>query len=225
VHQLADAGLLKSFADVYRLQSRRGEMVQLERMGDGKVSNLLNAIEASKKRGLQRVLAGLGVRHVGARAAQIVADHFGAIDKLLAATREQIETFEVDGEKSGIGPEIAQSLHAFLRSKAGRHVMTQLEDAGVDLTVPRRRRDAMPTRGTPFAGKTVVITGTLADYGRKQLADKLEALGAKVTSSVSKSTDLLIAGEQPGSKLDKAADMGIETWDEKKLGEMMRGLK
>lgn len=225
VHQLADAGLLKSFADVYRLQSRRGEMVQLERMGDGKVSNLLNAIEASKKRGLQRVLAGLGVRHVGARAAQIVADHFGAIDKLLAATREQIETFEVDGEKSGIGPEIAKSLHAFLRSKAGRHVMTQLEDAGVDLTVPRRRRDAMPTRGTPFAGKTVVITGTLADYGRKELADKLEALGAKVTSSVSKSTDLLIAGEQPGSKLDKAADMGIETWDEKKLGEMMRGLK
>ena len=221
VHQLADASSLRSFGDIYALRERREQIVQLDRMGERKVENLLRAIEESKRRGLHRILAGLGIRHVGARAAQIVAHHFRSIDKLLAASREEFETFEVDGEKSGIGPEIAESLHGFLQSAAGRHIIEELRVAGVDLTAPRRARAAPAESASPFAAKTIVITGTLDGVDRKELAERLEAQGAKVTSTVSKKTDLLIAGQNPGSKLDKAKKLGVEIWEQDKLREAM----
>ena len=217
VCQLADAGLVNNFGDIYRLKDRTADMVDLERMGVTKVDNLISAIEASKSRGLQRVLAGLGIRHVGGRASQILAENFGSIDNLIAATEEQISEFEVDGEKSGIGPEIAKSLYQFLHSDAGHHVIDELTEAQVDLTAPKRPSGSAQTSDSPFNGKTIVLTGTLDNYDRKTLSQKLESLGAKVTSSVSSNTDLVIAGSSAGSKLDKATALGVETWDEARL--------
>ncbi len=221
VVQLADAGLLEHFGDIYRLKDRRDEMLALERMGETKVDNLLAAIETSKQRGLQRVLAGLGIALVGARASQIIAEHFGDIDALAAASAEEIGSFEVDGEKSGIGPEIAQSLFAFLSSEAGRRIVEELKAAGVNLTQPKRQRAQAENDESPWAGKVIVLTGTLESYERKPLTEKLESLGAKVTSSVSKKTDLVIAGDKAGSKLDKAEQLGVEVWDEQRLREVL----
>ncbi len=209
VHQLADAGLLNSFGDIYRLKDRRHKLVQLERMGEKKVDNLLAGIEASKGRGLASVLAGLGVRHVGSRAAQILAEHFGAIDALLGASEQELASIDE------IGPITAASVYGFLHARAGRHVIDALRAAGVKMTAPRRA--AAAATASAFAGKTIVLTGTLESFDRKALTKKLEAMGAKVTGSVSKKTDLVIAGESAGSKLDKATELGIERWDEAKL--------
>ncbi len=227
VHQLADAGLLQSFGDVYRLAGQREKMLELARMGERKCDNLLAGIEASRKRGLARVLAGLGVRHVGARAAQTLARHFGDIDKLKAASLDELQNFTVSGKPSGIGTEIAGSLHQFLHAPAGQQIIAELQQAGVDLTEKSRQLtgvadDAAGVTGasatpSPFAGKTIVITGTLATFERSDLKARLETLGAKVTDSVSKNTSLLIVGENAGSKLAKAEQLNVEIWDEERL--------
>ncbi|MEX0774644.1 MAG: NAD-dependent DNA ligase LigA [Phycisphaeraceae bacterium] len=228
VEQLADAGLLKSFSDIYRLKDHRDKLLTLERMGEKKVDNLLSGIEASKSRGLSRVLAGLGVRHVGARAAQMLADGFGDIDSLMKADAKAIDlalaTGDLDVKRKAMekeryqAGEIAKSARAFFDSDAGKHVIRELRDAGVEMTAPKRTAAAIAA-DSPFANKTIVITGTLEHFQRKELAEQLEALGAKVTDSVSKKTDLLIVGAPgtAGSKLDKATKFGIETWDEAKL--------
>lgn len=214
VNQLADAGLLKSFGDIYRLKDRRAELLELDRMGEKKADNLLAGIEASKSRGLARALAGLGIPHVGNKASQTLASYFGSITAMTSASLGELSDFEIYGKKSGIGPEIAGSLHAFLHSNAGRHVIHELEEAGVDLTAPRA---APPPADTPFSGKTVVLTGTLDNFERAELSEKLASLGAKVSGSVSKKTHLVIAGREAGSKLDKARELGVEVWDEARL--------
>ncbi len=217
VNQLADAGLLQSFGDIYRLKDHRTRLLELERMGAKKVDNLLEGIDASKKRGLARVLAGLGIRHVGGRAAQTLAARFRDIQALQAATPEELQDFQVEGKPSGIGPEIAASVHAFFASAAGRHVVQDLRAAGLDLTAPKAPQRAAGSPASQWSGRTVVITGTLESFERQELKDKLEALGAKVTDSVSKKTNVLIVGAAPGSKLDKAQSLGVEIWDEKRL--------
>lgn len=232
VNLLADAGLLKSYGDIYRLKNHRRRLLTLpglgtiegERKGSKRVDNLLEGIEASKKRGLARVLAGLGIPHVGSRIAQMLAEHFGSIDALLEADIKEIDlalsTGDIEKKKAEQARpdyepgEIAKSVYQFLHSRSGRHIIEELRAAGVDLTEPRR---AAAPGGSPFAGKTIVITGTLASFPRAQLKEKLEALGAKVTDSVSRNTDILIVGQDPGSKLDKARQLGVETWDEEKL--------
>lgn len=213
VLQLADAGLLASFGDVYALPDRRATLLQLERMGQKKVDHLLAGIEASKKRGLARVLAGLGIRHVGGRAAQILAEHFGDIDSLLSASEAGIAAVHE------IGPVTAASVHTFLHSSAGQRVIDELRRAGVDLSQPRPRAPAADP--SPLAGKTIVLTGALDAFERDELTARLEALGARVTASVSRKTDLVIAGRSAGSKLAKARDLGIEVWDEAKLLEAL----
>jgi DNA ligase (NAD+) len=207
IEQLADANLLHSFGDVFNLKNHRDQLLTLDRMGEKKVENLLAAIEQSKSRGLTRVLAGLGIRHVGARAASTLAQHFGDIDSLTAASVDELS------EIPDIGPTTAQSIHTFLHHQAGRHVIDELKHAGVKLTEKRRAQPAH----SPFAGKTIVITGTFENFQRSKLTAQLQALGAKVTSTVSKKTDLLLAGDAPGSKFDKASEFGIETWNEAKL--------
>ena len=219
VHQLAEAGLLGAFGDVFRLGDHRDAMLELERMGETKVDNLIRAIEKSKSKGLACVLAGLGIRHVGGRAAQILAGHFRTIKALREAAVEDLESFEVAGEKSGIGEQIALSLHEFLHSESGQRVVEDLEAAGVllEATAP-----AGPTADVPpsaFTGKTIVITGTLDGYDRKDLSKRLETMGARVTGSVSKNTDLVIAGDRAGSKLKKANELGIEVWGREELEE------
>lgn len=213
VHQLADAGWLRSYGDIYGLHTHRDELLKLERMGEAKVNNLLQAIEESKSRGLQRVLAGLSIRHVGARASQIIAQRFGHIDAIIAASTQEISEFEIGGEKSGIGPEIAKSLHTYLHSETGDQIIGDLKQAGVAL----KSSPPAQTNGqieSPFSGKSIVITGTLEHHDRRALTELLQRLGAKMVSSVSKNTDLLIVGLKPGRKLDQARSLGIETWDE-----------
>jgi DNA ligase (NAD+) len=213
ITQLTDAGLLKTFGDVYALHTRRDALLELERMGEKKVDNLLAGIEASKSRRLTRVLAGLGIRHVGASAAASLAEHFGDIDALTNAEPESI------AQVADIGPVTAESIHTFLNSDAGRRVIEELKDAGVDLTEEKAAPppDAATGGDSPFAGKTVVITGTFESFDRNELKARLTALGAKVTGSVSKNTDLLLAGEKAGSKRVKAERLGVEVWDEAKV--------
>ncbi|MFP4145771.1 MAG: NAD-dependent DNA ligase LigA [Phycisphaeraceae bacterium] len=212
VDQLLDAGLIGSFGDIYRLHHRRDALLTLERMGEKKADNLLKGIEASKSRGLARVLGSLSIRHVGTRGAQLLAEYFGDIDALTAASEEEI------ADVPDVGPVTAQSVHEFLHHEAGRHVIEELKEAGVDLTQSRRAPIETAIE-SPFAGKTIVLTGSLEHFTRSELAEELETLGAKVASSVSKKTDLVIAGEAAGSKLDKAERLGIEVWDEAKLRE------
>jgi DNA ligase (NAD+) len=207
IHQLCDAGLLKNLGDIYRLKDKREALLELERMGEKKVDNLIEGVEASKQRGLLRVLAGLTIRHIGQGGAKRLAQHFGDIDALIAADEAEIAAIE------DVGPITAASVRQFLDNPAGKHVIEELKSAGVDLTEEKIEVAA----DSPFVGKTIVITGSLENYQRSELKKILEGMGAKVSGSVSKNTDLLIAGEKAGSKLKKAQELGVETWDETKL--------
>jgi DNA ligase (NAD+) len=212
IDQLVDAGLVHHFADLFALQ--REPLVALERMGERSADNLLEAIERSKDRGLGRVLAGLGIRHIGATASRILAEHFPDAEALLGATVEQIEALPDFGQIT------AATLHDYLHSSAGRTALRRLARAGVDLTSRRHvhREDAVES---PLAGKTVVLTGKLESFSRQELSERLQALGARVTGSVSSKTDLVIAGADPGSKADRARSLGVETWDEQRLMEVL----
>jgi len=219
VIQLLDADLIESFGDVFSLHQRRDEVLELERMGEKKADNLFAGIESAKGRGLARVLASLGIRHVGESASRIIATHYGTIDNLLAASRDDIENFEIGGKKSGIGPEIAESLHTFLHSEAGKHVIEELREAEVLLEEPQAESD---TSGSDsLSGKTFVVTGTLSKYSRDEIHDLIRQHGGKPTSSVSKKTDFLVAGENAGSKLTKAQDLGVTVISESDFEEMI----
>lgn len=219
IEQLIDAGLIESLGDVFRLHDRRDQVLQLKRMGEKKADNLFEAIETSKDRGLARALASLGIRHVGSTASRILAQHYRTIDNLLEATAEDIATFKVGDAESGIGPEIAKSLHTFLHSDTGRGVIDELHEAGVVLEVP----ESEPTEpaGTALAGKTLVVTGTLTKYSRKEIEDLITSQGGKATGSVSKSTDYLVAGEKAGSKLDKANSLGVKVLGEAEFDQLI----
>lgn len=217
IHQLADAGLLKNLGDIFTLKNHRDALLELDRMGEKKVDNLIAGVEAAKSRGLRRVLAGLTIRHVGTGGAKRLAQHFGSIDALVEADEETIAGIE------DVGPITAASVRQFLDNPAGQRVIQELKDHGVDLTEeikqPISAGDA--SGGSPFAGKTIVLTGTLEHYQRNDLKNILEDLGAKVSGSISKNTDLLIAGKKAGSKLTKAESLGVEIWDESKLLEYL----
>ena len=221
VHQLADAGLLTSFGDVFTLHEQRDALLALERMGQKKADNLFAGIEAAKTRGLARVLAGLGIHHVGATAARIIAEHFGSIDALVAAPLDQIATLKTDGALAGIGTEIANSLHTFLHSKEGRRVIQELRDAGVKLDV--QQSTASGAAGTALAGKTLVVTGTLQKYKRDEIEELIARHGGRASSSVSKSTDYLVAGEKAGSKLDQAKKLGVKVLSEAEFEQLLSG--
>jgi DNA ligase (NAD+) len=212
VTQLVDARLLKSFGDIFRLHEKRDRVLELERMGEKKAENLFAGIEAAKERGLARVLVGLGIRHVGSSAARILASQYRSIDRLLAASEEDIASFQVDGNESGIGPEIANSLYTFLHSTAGKTVIKELREAGVQLE--EESAAGLPPGKGRFAGKTFVVTGTLENFTREEIHDLIAQEGGRPSSSVSKSTDYLIAGEKAGSKLDKARKLGVPILNE-----------
>ena len=215
IDQLVDAGLVTHFADLFTLQ--RADLLALERMGAKSVDNLLAGLEQARGRGLARVLAGLGIRHIGATAAKTLARHFSDATALSAAGVESLE------ELPDFGLKTAESLHAHLASEAAQETFSRLAEVGVvlesDIYQPPGERSA-EAEG-PFAGKTVVITGTLEHFARSELSEQLEGLGAKVAGSISKRTDILVAGEKAGSKLTKARDLGIEIWDEAKLLEVL----
>lgn len=212
IEQLYRAGLVKSYADLYRLRERRDELIALERMGEKSADNLLAGIEASKQRPLARLLAALNIRHVGASTAEDVAAHFGDLDALAAASVEQLQEVE------GVGEEVARSLRAWFDSAAGKHVIADLRDVGVDPRQEKRR----PPAGSPIAGKTLVVTGTLKNYGRKEIEELIKSLGGKTSGSVSKKTDYVVVGEDAGSKLDKARALGVKTLSEKEFETLIR---
>lgn len=204
---------LDHFADIFHLAEHRDALVALDRMGEKKVENLLAGVEAAKSRPLARVLGSLGIRHIGAANAKLLARRFRTIDDLMAAGTEAIEAVE------GFGPVRAEVIHRYLHSAVGRKTFERLRKAGLALDNPDYvDHAAAPAAGdNAFAGRTIVMTGALEHYEREDLKEILEKLGAKVTGSVSKNTDLVIAGESAGSKLDKARELNIEVWDEARL--------
>jgi len=201
IDQLVDRGLVRHFADLYALKKQ--DLLELEHLGEKSSENLLGAISASKSRGLARLIAALGIPHVGGRAAEVLADRFRDIDELAAASVQELT------EISEIGPVIAESIHAFFASPAGRQTIRRLKAAGVDTS----SKKAAAGTGA-LAGKTVVITGTLEGLSRSEAEQAVKAAGGRAVSSVSKKTDFVVVGESPGSKANKARQLGIETIDE-----------
>ena len=211
VGQLCETGLVKSYADIYPLDAAKLE--GLERMGKKSAAKVLGEIEKSKGNDVWRLLYGLGIRHVGERGAQVLADHFGSVDAIENATLDQLESVRE------IGPVLAASVRSFFDQPANRDLIESFRTAGVKLIGEPKRVPAGPQ---PLAGKTFVITGELSGMSREAAQAKLEALGAKVTGSVSKKTTALIVGADPGaSKSEKAQALGIPTLDEKGFLELL----
>jgi len=207
VDQLVDQGLVKNIADLYRL--KKEDLLRLERMGEKSAAKLLENIAESKKRPFARVLGGLGIPFVGERTAQILADTFGDIDALMAADEERLQTAEE------VGPKVAQSIRHFFHEKRNLDLVKQLRELG--LTFEQENR----SRGGPLAGLTFVLTGTLPTMTREEAKAKIEAAGGKVSGSVSKKTHYVVAGEEAGSKLDKARELGVPIIGEAELLEML----
>ena len=206
VEQLVDQGLVESLSDVFRLDAEK--LVGLERMGAKSAANLEAALGKARSTTLARFLVALGIRHVGETVAELLAGRFGDLDPLLAASREELEAVE------GVGPVIAESLVAFFADPGNRAEIAQLRELG--LTWPKSAPAAPPTDG-PLSGKTFVLTGTLDDLTRSEAKARIEARGGKVTGSVSKKTDYLVAGADPGSKLAKARELEVEVLDQSGL--------
>jgi DNA ligase (NAD+) len=210
VDQLVGEGLVRSYADLYRLTAE--QLSGLERMGAKSSAALLAGIDASKQRGLVRLLNALSIRHVGTRTAAVLAGHFGSIDALVNASVEQLS------EVNEVGDVIAQGLHDFLHSRAGRHIIDELRAAGVDMTAEITKADEP---SGPLAGKTIVVTGTLSRYGREEIEELITRHGGKPASSVSKKTSLVVAGEKAGSKLDKAQQLGVPVLTEEEFERLL----
>ncbi len=208
VNQLVDTEMVTNLGDLYGLTLER--LLTLERMGKRSAENLLQGIEASKKRGLSRVMNAISIRHVGQRVAQVLARKFGSIDRLLEA---DLETLSSTNE---IGPIIAKSVYEYLHSPEGLEMIEQLRGAGVSLETSEE--DRVDAAGA-LAGKTLVVTGSLSRYSRDEIERLIERLGGKASSSVSKKTDFLVAGEAAGSKLEKAKSLGVAVLTEEEFYE------
>ncbi|MCE2809595.1 MAG: NAD-dependent DNA ligase LigA [Planctomycetaceae bacterium] len=209
VNQLVDAQLVNSYADLYGLTLDK--LMGLERMGKKSAENLLQGIQASKERGLSRVLNAITIRHVGQRVAMVLARRFGSAENLMNATQEELANTEE------IGPIIAKSVFDFCRSEEGTQVFEQLGNAGVSLSTSQE--DSVDHSGV-FANKTLVVTGTLVYYSRDEIERLITKLGGKASGSVSKNTHFLVAGEAAGSKLQKAKELGITILTEEEFRKM-----
>ncbi|MFJ8268008.1 NAD-dependent DNA ligase LigA [Peribacillus asahii] len=209
ISQLFKEQLIQDVADIYKLTYE--QLIGLERMGEKSVNNLLQAIEASKDNSLEKLLFGLGIRHVGAKAAKTLAQQFETLHALRQATVEELTAINEIGEK------MADSIVTYFELDQVSALIDELETVGVNLTYKGAKPVAADEVDSIFAGKTVVLTGKLVQLTRNEAKEKLEALGAKVAGSVSKKTDLVIAGEDAGSKLEKAESLGITVWDEEQL--------
>ncbi len=203
VTQLTERGLVKNVADIYKLT--KADLLSLERMGDKSAQNILDEIEASKKLPLERVIYGLGIRMVGERTAQFLAEHFGSMEAVEHASVEELQNVDE------VGPRIAESIVEFFSIPANRKLVEHLGQAGLAFKGKKKER------GTKLAGKTFVLTGTLQKYTRDEAKKMIEDAGGKVTGSVSKKTDYLVAGADAGSKLDKAKELGVAVIDEKEM--------
>ena len=207
VDQLLSAGLVHNVADLYSL--REEDLLRLERMGKKSAENVLGEIEASKGLGLERVIFGLGIRMVGERTAEFLAEHFGSMDALMSASAEELE------EVNEVGPRIAASIREFFAEEKNVKLIERLQAAGLQMTGEKK------VRGTQLAGLTFVLTGTLPTYSRDEAKRRIEDAGGKVSGSVSKKTSYVVAGEEAGSKLDKAHSLGVKVLSEAELMAML----
>jgi DNA ligase (NAD+) len=210
VDQLVNDGLVHTYGDLYRLTAE--QLMALERMGKKSAENLIKGVEASKTRGLARLLNALSIRHVGARVSMVLADHFGSMEALQQATLEQLRIHE-------IGEIIAASVHQWLHSEAGEETIRDLASLGVVMTGDKKK-SAAAVNGR-LAGKAIVVTGTLQKYKRDEIQGLIVQHGGRAASSISKKTDYLIAGEEAGSKLDKAKQLGVKVISEAEFDELI----
>ena len=206
IDQLISKGLVHNFADLYKLTIF--DLCQLERMAQKSAENVIEAIEESKTRELWRLIAGLGIRHVGGGSSEILANHFGSLEKLMNATKDELEHIDQ------IGPIMAQSIWEHFSLEENRNIIRQMIERGVK---PKQREVRMDS---PMAGKTIVVTGSLKHFTRDSIEDFIKKHGGKASSSVSKKTDYVLAGENAGSKLTKAQQLGIKIINEEELIEL-----
>jgi DNA ligase (NAD+) len=206
VTQLTERGLVKNVADIYKLT--KADLLGLQRFADKSAQNILDEIENSKKLPLERVIYGLGIRMVGERTAQFLAEHFGSMEALANANVEELQSV------NEVGPKIAESIAEFFGNPANRKLVERLGEAGLAFKGQKKER------GTKLAGRTFVLTGTLAKYTRDEAKKMIEDAGGKVTGSVSKKTDYVVAGSDAGSKLEKAKELGVPVIDEKEMEQL-----
>jgi DNA ligase (NAD+) len=207
IDQLVDKGLVKDVADIYYVNKE--ELIALERMADKSAQNIIDAIEKSKTKPLSKFLYALGIRHVGETTAEDLARHFPRLEGFFQLTEEDLMEVE------GIGPEVAASVHQFFRDKKNRESIERLKKVGVKVTEPKTKEKGK------FAGKTFVFTGTLKTFGRDEARNLVESSGGLTASSVSKKVDYVVVGEDPGSKFDKAKELGIKTLTEEEFKKMV----
>jgi len=206
IEQLVETGLVKNFAELYELTKQ--QLIGLDRMAEKSAGNVIEAIEKSKRQPLWRLVAALGVRHIGGQSAQILAEHFGSLDALMAADEETLKAIDQ------IGPTMAKSVYEYFRDPKNQGV--QLLAAGVRPKQPKKQRS------DKLAGKTIVVTGTLENHTRQEAEQAIRQAGGKVSSSVSKKTDFVLAGKEPGSKLDKALKLGVKVINEKQFLDILK---
>ena len=205
--QLLDSGLVKSIADLYTLTEE--QLLTLERMGKKSAQGLLAQIENSKQAGLARLLMGLGIPFVGERTAELLASEFGSMEAIEAATQEDLERVQE------VGPKVAAAVHEFFENEQNRALVERLKELGLKMTAEKKLRT------TQLEGLTFVLTGTFPTLSREEAKEKIEAAGGKVSGSVSKKTNYVVAGEEAGSKLTKAGELGVAVIDEAKLLELL----
>ncbi|HZR33008.1 MAG TPA: NAD-dependent DNA ligase LigA [Terriglobales bacterium] len=207
VNQLTERRLVKSVADIYRVTKQ--DLLSLERMGDKSAQNVLDEIEASRKLPLERVIYGLGIRFVGERTAEFLAEHFGSLDAIMKASMEELQ------EVNEVGPRVGQSIYDFFQEAKNRELVERLRSAKLNFTGKKKER------GTALAGKTFVLTGTLANHTRDEAKKLIEDAGGRVSGSVSKKTDYVVAGSDAGSKLDKARELQVKVISEKEMLDLL----
>ncbi len=211
INQLVDLGILNSYADIYDLKLNRGKLIEIERLGEKSVNNLLDSIEKSKNQPFEKVLFALGIRYVGAGAAQKLADSFKSLEELSNASRENIEkTYD-------IGPRISSSIVQFFSQKGNLEIIRRLQEAGLQF-----KSGPKSLESKFLSGKTFVLTGTLSKLTRIEAREKIQNSGGKVTASISKSTDFLVLGENPGTKAAKAEEYGTTILNEEEFNKLLK---
>ena len=209
VEQLVATGLVKHVADLYRL--KKADLLELERMGEKSAQNLLDNIERSKDTTLARFLYALGIPQVGETTAEQLARHFGGLDEVMEADQDTLQ------QAPNVGPSMAEDIHAFFRQKHNREVIKALLRTGMQLRAPRVQRTSA------ISGKIFVLTGGLEAMTRDEAKNRLAELGARTAESVSKKTDYVVVGTEPGSKAERARTLGVKTIDEKELLKLIGG--
>ncbi|MFW7431770.1 NAD-dependent DNA ligase LigA [Vagococcus carniphilus] len=209
LEQMYDKGIIKNVADLYFVTEE--ELLTLDKIKEKSANNILTAIQNSKDNSLEKLLFGLGIHHVGAKAAKLIAEKFKELDHIITAEKEEISSIDT------IGPVIADSIEKYFANDEVHELIAELKRANLNLTYLGKTSEDLSAIDSPFKDKTVVLTGKLTHFNRNEAKERIEALGGKVTGSVSKKTDIVVAGEEAGSKLEKALKLEVAVWNEEQM--------